>query len=141
MIQILEQYLSVLTLFGFAIVFILLFIIVNKLLGPPPKKASNQYDGINRFVAYECGEVPIGEAQSRFNFQYYVFALVFVVFDVVSSLLVAWAFIIRPGDGNTTSTYLSKNVAQSVFFTAFSFIGVLIIGFLYWWRRNALRWM
>ncbi len=135
MIQILEQYLSVLVLFLFAIVFILLFIIVNKLMGPPKKEIKNQFEGINSFVAYECGEVPIGEAQSRFNFQYYVFALVFVVFDVVSSLLVAWALIIN------AKAYVSGEDVIGVFFSAFIFIGILFVGFIYWWKRNALRWM
>lgn len=136
MVQVLEQYLSVGVLFLFAIVFVFLFIFVNKIMGPAKKEVKNQFEGISSFVAYECGEVPIGEAQSRFNFQYYVFALVFVVFDVVSSLLVAWALVIKPHE-----MYIQRTEVMGVFISAFIFIGILFVGFLYWWKRNALRWM
>ncbi|MFQ6107782.1 MAG: NADH-quinone oxidoreductase subunit A [Thermoplasmata archaeon] len=40
---------------------------------------------------YECGEDPIGIAQVRFNFQYYLFAIVFVAFDVIAVVLLLWA--------------------------------------------------
>ncbi|MFQ5910361.1 MAG: NADH-quinone oxidoreductase subunit A [Thermoplasmata archaeon] len=40
---------------------------------------------------YECGEEPIGVAQVRFNFQYYLFAIVFVAFDVIAVVLLLWA--------------------------------------------------
>ncbi|MFQ6127978.1 MAG: NADH-quinone oxidoreductase subunit A [Thermoplasmata archaeon] len=40
---------------------------------------------------YECGEEPIGAAQVRFNFQYYLFAIVFVAFDIIAVILLLWA--------------------------------------------------
>lgn len=130
MIPILEQYLSALILFILAVVTVVAFILINKFMAPK-RNTTNQFEGINSFVAYECGEVPIGEAQSRFNFQYYVFALVFVVFDVVSSLLVAWALIIN----DSTTDSIAVVIAAAVF------VIILLVGFLYWWKRNALRWM
>ncbi|MBM4248963.1 MAG: NADH-quinone oxidoreductase subunit A [Euryarchaeota archaeon] len=45
---------------------------------------------------YECGEVPRGEAHIQFSFQYYIFALIFVVFDSVSIFLLLWALVL-PG--------------------------------------------
>ncbi len=47
-------------------------------------------------TTYECGEVPEGEAQIQFHFQYYVFALMFVVFDVAAVFLLLWALYVRP---------------------------------------------
>ena len=44
-------------------------------------------------LVYECGEVPEGEAQIEFHFQYYMFALIFLVFDVAAIFLLLWAFI------------------------------------------------
>ncbi|MCK5547716.1 MAG: NADH-quinone oxidoreductase subunit A, partial [Thermoplasmata archaeon] len=44
-----------------------------------------------KFTTYECGEEPIGEAQIQFHFQYYMFAIIFVVFDVVAVFLLLWA--------------------------------------------------
>lgn len=130
MIPILEQYLSALILFILAVVTVVAFILINKFMAPK-RSTINQFEGINSFVAYECGEVPIGEAQSRFNFQYYVFALVFVVFDVVSSLLVAWALIINDSTTDSIAVVISASV----------FVAILLVGFIYWWKRNALRWM
>lgn len=43
-------------------------------------------------LTYECGELPEGEAQIQFHFQYYMFALIFVAFDVAAIFLVLWAF-------------------------------------------------
>jgi NADH:ubiquinone oxidoreductase subunit 3 (subunit A) len=40
---------------------------------------------------YECGSVPIGDARVQFRFQYYAFALIFVVFDLVVTFLMIWA--------------------------------------------------
>jgi len=124
---IMEQYISVFVLLNLGVITVIAFLVLNKLLAP--KRATKyQVDGLSAFVAYECGEVPIGEAHQRFNFQYYVFALVFVIFDVVSSFLLAWALII-------------KEIKFPGLISATAFLAVLSIGFLYWWKRNALRWM
>ncbi len=45
-------------------------------------------------LTYECGEMPEGEAAIQFHFQYYMFALIFVVFDVAAVFLVLWAFMV-----------------------------------------------
>lgn len=123
----LEQYLSVLVLLGLGTVTVVGFVILNKILSP---KRSSMYDveGLSAFVAYECGEVPIGDAHTRFNFQYYVFALVFVIFDVVSSFLLAWALAI-------------KEIKLAGMLSAGAFLAVISIGLVYWWKRNALQWM
>lgn len=124
---ILEQYLSVFVLLVLGVMTVMLFVVLNKLLAPKRDKKYN-IEGLSAFVAYECGEIPIGDAHTRFNFQYYVFALVFVVFDVVSSFLLAWALVI--GD-----------LQLEGMLTAFAFLAILSIGFIYWWKRDALRWM
>ncbi|HKZ99314.1 MAG TPA: NADH-quinone oxidoreductase subunit A [Thermoplasmata archaeon] len=43
-------------------------------------------------LTYECGELPEGEAQIQFHFQYYMFALIFIIFDVAAIFLFLWAF-------------------------------------------------
>ena len=45
---------------------------------------------------YECGEVPMGDARIQFSFQYYIFALIFVVFDSVTVFVLLWALVL-PG--------------------------------------------
>jgi len=54
---------------------------------------------------YECGEVPLGEAKIQFSFQYYTFALIFVVFDSVSIFVLLWALVL-PGIGLVARIYM-----------------------------------
>src|SRR2546428_2882940 len=51
-------------------------------------------------LTYECGELPEGEAAIQFHFQYYMFALIFVVFDVAAVFLVLWALMIYGTSSN-----------------------------------------
>jgi len=46
-----------------------------------------------KLETYECGEDPLGEAQIQFHFQYYMFAIIFVVFDVLIAFIFAWALV------------------------------------------------
>lgn len=128
---ILQQYISAFILFNLGAITVVIFVLLNKFLAPR-REMSNQIDGLSSFIAYECGEVPIGEAQTRFNFQYYVFALIFVIFDVVTSFLLAWALSVR---------YISRDQLNQAMIIAGAFVGLLLIGFGYWWKRDALRWM
>ena len=128
---ILQQYISAFILFNLGAITVVAFVLLNKFLAPK-RDAEKQIDGLSAFIAYECGEVPIGEAQTRFNFQYYVFALIFVIFDVVTSFLLAWALSVR---------YMGTAQLDTAMIAAGAFVGVLLIGFIYWWRRDALRWM
>jgi len=79
-------------------------------------------------TTYECGEIPLGEPWIRFRIEYYVFALIFVIFDVEAALLYPWAVIARKlGVGGL--------VEMAVF------VGILALGLAYAWRKGALRWM
>ncbi len=59
-------------------------------------------------LTYECGELPEGEAMIQFHFQYYVFALIFVVFDVAAIFLVLWAFAVFGASQNPLTTLEEK---------------------------------
>lgn len=61
-------------------------------------------------LTYECGEVPEGEAMIQFHFQYYMFALIFVVFDVAAIFLVLWAFAVF-GVGQNPAASLQDRIA------------------------------
>ncbi len=122
------QYVGVLTLFIMGAVFVVLFKALSFILAPRRKYDENKSDKLSVFVAYECGEVPIGTGQDRFNFQYYIFGLVFVIFDVVTGFLFTWALILR-------------ETKMFGFIIAVIFLGILLIGFGYWSMRDKLRWM
>lgn len=78
--------------------------------------------------AYECGELPIGEPWVRFRVAYYVFAIIFVVFDVETVFLYPWAVIVRP-----LGLYGFAEMAV--------FVGVLLLGLIYAWRKGVLEWV
>ena len=124
-----EAYITPILLFNLGWILYVLFLGLNRLIAPKTKEKIGP-DGkpISTFIAYECGEIPVGDAHQRFSFQYYIFALVFVPLDLISLFLFLWAIIA---------------VDQKLvgLLSALAFLGVVLVGFLYWWRRDALKWM
>lgn len=77
---------------------------------------------------YECGMVPVGDALVRYNVRYYLFALLFVVFDVEAIFLYPWAVAYR-------------GLGVYAFVEALIFIAVLLVGYVYAWRKRAMEWI
>ncbi|RHN45170.1 putative NADH:ubiquinone reductase (H(+)-translocating) [Medicago truncatula] len=83
--------------------------------------------GPEKHSSYESGIEPMGDAWLQFQIRYYMFALVFVVFDVETVFLYPWA--------------MSFDVlGVSIFIEAFIFVFILIVGLVYAWRKGALEW-
>ena len=80
---------------------------------------------------YECGFPTLSGRWSRFNFRYYAFALIFVVFDVEVVFLFPWA----AGFG-----VLSTQFGLFVLLEMMAFIGILAVGWVYAWRKGSLEW-
>ena len=76
---------------------------------------------------YECGVETEGDGWVQFNFRYYLYALIFVVFDVEVVFLYSWAV-----------AFPEKLVVG--FIEALTFIGILVVGYLYAWKKRALEW-
>lgn len=79
---------------------------------------------------YECGETPIGEAQRRYNFQFFAFAIVFVLFDVLSVFLLSFALVFRHPDVDM--------IQILAIITGFTLLP--IIGLVFWLIKNELLW-
>jgi NADH-quinone oxidoreductase subunit A len=77
---------------------------------------------------YECGETPFGGAQIQFSFQYYMFAIIFVVFDVVTVFLMIWAL-----------SYDLLDPVTGLFVLVF--ISVLLVGLFHALRKEAKIWI
>jgi NADH:ubiquinone oxidoreductase subunit 3 (subunit A) len=77
---------------------------------------------------YECGVPSEGTAWVQFNFRYYLFALIFLVFDVEVLFLFPWA---AAFDSLGTQGFVAATI----------FIGILLIGFVYDWAKGALEWV
>lgn len=96
------------------------------LVGVRPRTPHGEEPPFQR-VAYESGMAPIGGAQIQFNFRFYLFALLFVIFDVEVIFLLPWA-----------ARFLTLGVVA--FLAMVFFIALILIGFLYEWRKGALEW-
>ncbi len=80
-------------------------------------------------MPYECGENPVGSPWGvQFNIRFYVFALVFLVFDVEAVMLVPWAVVL-------------KQEGMPALVAGFIFIGMLVLGLADVWRKGDLEWV
>jgi NADH-quinone oxidoreductase subunit A len=80
-----------------------------------------------KLTTYECGIDPVGEGWSQSQIRYYVYAFLFVIFDVESVFLFPWA---------TTFERLGYTAVVEMAI----FIGILAVGLLYAWRKGVLEW-
>ncbi len=76
---------------------------------------------------FECGVETEGSAWVQFNFRYYYYALLFVIFDVEAVFLYPWAVSF-------------EKVAVAGFIEVLTFVVILLIGLAYAWRKGALEW-
>lgn len=111
----------VLLFVGMAALMILGGLGVSRLLAP-------RRPGGFKNAPYECGEKTIGSSWVQFNVGFYLFALIFLVFDVEAAFLYPWAVVIR-----------EFGVAGLVEIGVFG--GVLIAGLIYAWKKKALEWV
>ena len=82
---------------------------------------------------YESGEVPTGDARLQFNIQYYMVALLFVVFDIETVLIFPWTVIYRDA---VQSAGLTRALLPMLVF-----IGILVVGLSWAWRKGAVQWV
>ena len=94
--------------------------------------------GLSRFVApghrtpgkvstYESGEVPVGGARGPIDVQYYMYVIVFLVIDIEAVFLIPWAM-------NFANLGAAAIVEMAIF------VGLLLLGWLYAWKKGALEW-
>ncbi len=85
-------------------------------------------------ATYESGEIPTGTTRIRFNIQYYMVALLFVVFDIETVLIFPWTVIYRNAIDNGVGL-------ATVLVPMLAFIAVLVVGLAWAWRNGAVRWV
>lgn len=76
---------------------------------------------------YECGMKPFGDSRIQFDLKYYLYALLFLVFDIEAVFLFPWAV-----------SYNQLGLFALV--EALIFIAILVVGLVYAWRKGALKW-
>jgi NADH-quinone oxidoreductase subunit A len=116
----LGSYLPVLVLFLVALFIAIFVIVVSSLLGP--KKGTQR-----KLAPYESGMEPIGAAIRRVPVKFYVVAMLFIIFDIEVVFFYPFALVYR-------QLGVPGLVTMGVFFL------VLLVGFVYEWKKGALRW-
>ncbi len=105
-----------------ALAFVVISLLLSKLIRP---KGTPSPD---KLKTYECGETPVGIAWVQFNIRFYVFALIFIIFDVEIVFLLPWAVVF-------------KTLGMFAFVEGLIFIGILVVGLAYVWRKGDLEWV
>lgn len=100
--------------------FVTIAVVSGKIVGP--RFASKGKDS-----TYECGEDTVGDTWVRFNFRYYVVALIFIIFDVEIVFLFPWAVVF-------------KEMGLLAFIEMAIFLLILIVGFIYAYVKGDLYW-
>ena len=77
--------------------------------------------------AYECGFDAFGDARMKFDVRYYLVAILFILFDLEIAFLFPWAAAL-------------KEVGIAGFLGVLSFLAILVVGFIYEWKKGALDW-
>jgi NADH:ubiquinone oxidoreductase subunit 3 (subunit A) len=80
-----------------------------------------------KISAYECGFDPFDDARSRFDIQFYLVSILFIIFDLEVTFLFPWALVLN-------------NIGFFGFWSMMFFLLILTIGFIYEWRKGALDW-
>ena len=112
---------AVLVFVAVAVGFLVVNLLVWKLIRP--SRFSEE-----KLTTYECGENPTGSAWIQFNIRFYVFALIFIVFDVEAVFLLPWAVVFR-------------QLGMLAFLEGLVFIAILAVALTYVWRKGDLEWV
>ena len=116
----LGEYLPILLFLFVSVVIAVALLVIGSLLGP--KRATAE-----TLSPYECGFEAFEDARMKFDVRYYLVAILFIIFDLEIAFLFPWAVVFK-------DIGLTAIVAMAIF------LGILVIGFVYEWKKGALEW-
>jgi NADH-quinone oxidoreductase subunit A len=121
----LTQYVPILMLLGVAVSFAAFTLIASVVFGKKGKRYKI------KDTPYECGMLPLGEANTRFSVKFYLLAMLFILFDIEVVFLYPWAVVYRD---------MLKTTPNLIFGAMISFLGILFIGYIYALKKGAFDW-
>ncbi len=124
--DLLRNYLTVLIFAGLGVGFVASMLGVASLLRPSNKRTGRYQD--QKRLTYESGVDPVGSAWTQSQVRYYIFALLFVMFDVEAVFIFPWAV--------NLEELAVFGLVEMLFFMA-----ILILGLVYAWRKKVLQWL
>ena len=120
----LEAYLPLVLVFGFAVGFAVVIVWTSKLIGPQRPNAEKQ-------STYESGVDPVGTTHERVSVKYYLVAMLFIIFDIEVIFVYPWAVQFKS---------LFHEIGSSVFYSMMLFLVVFELGFLYAYKKGGFKW-
>jgi NADH-quinone oxidoreductase subunit A len=117
---VLQNYLPILIFLGIGGVLGVVALALGYLLGPKRSYAA-------KVSPYECGFDAFDDARLPFDVRYYLVAILFIIFDLETAFFFPWAMALR-------------KIGWFGFAGMMLFLGLLVIGFIYEWKRGALEW-
>ena len=120
-----DNYVAVLLAGIIGSILVLSALLASRLLAPYSESRQKR-------TTYECGMVPIGRVRTQVHIRYYLFAILFLIFDVEAVFLFPWAVIFME------QKLEHANVVP--FYSMMLFLGVLFFAVVYAWKKGVLEW-
>ncbi len=116
-----ENYVPIFLFAGVVAILIPLTLVIAKLVRPENPNRT-------KLMAYECGVDPVGDSRQRYTVRFYIVAILFVVFDVETIFLFPWAVQYR-------------QLGLFGFVEMMIFLAILVVGYIWIWKKGALEWV
>ncbi len=116
----LANYLPILIFIGIGLLFGAALMVVGRVLGPHNPDSE-------KLSPYECGFEAFEDSRMKFDVRYYLVAILFIIFDLEIAFLFPWAVVI-------------DDIGLFGFLAMMLFLAILVIGFIYEWKKGALEW-
>lgn len=116
----LENYLPILIFLAMGVVFGVVPLIAGFVLGPRKPDSA-------KLSPYECGFEAFEDSRMKFDVRYYLVAILFIIFDLEIAFLFPWAVVLT-------------EIGWFGFTAMMVFLAILVVGFIYEWKKGALQW-
>ena len=116
----LENYLPILIFLAMGVVFGVAPLVAGFILGPRKPDSA-------KLSPYECGFEAFEDSRMKFDVRYYLVAILFIIFDLEIAFLFPWAVVLT-------------EIGWFGFIAMMIFLAILVVGFIYEWKKGALQW-
>ena len=123
--------------------FVVACLVAGGMVGLSALLGKHRY-GKTKMMPYECGMIGTGDARQRFSVKFYMVAMLFILFDVEAIFLIPWAVVYRrlPAEIAPVLSAQPHDLSARLFgfWEMLVYIGVVLVGFFYIWKKGVLDW-